>query len=372
MQTRYKTAAAACAAILAATTITAGAVSPAPVTARPSQHAVYVDGQQENVAAYLINGNNYFKLRDIASILSGTDAQFEVVWDGDNMAVRITDGQPYTPVGGEQALIGSETKQANVSSHTVYLDNQKMNYDAYAIDGNNYFKLRDIAEDLDFGVTWDGENQRVLIDTGAEYVPEGETPVEEPEEPEQETPVEEPEQPSSGLEGDTNGDGIINLWEVVPPEVGSYSDEYEAYLQSTGEEIVTVTVNYEVINYSNLKVFENCDFPAVVWPCKGYDYMNGGESPFDETYAAYTFQVEKDGTGSFEFRMPKSLYEKTLDGNSYFAVACGLDLSSNYVYVDGDRYASMGAQIESYNLSGSHSPIMMTVYYSPAIVIHDN
>ena len=364
MQNRYKTAAAACAAILAATTITAGAVSPAPVTARPSGHAVYVDGQQENVAAYLINGNNYFKLRDIASILSGTDAQFEVVWDGDNMAVRITDGQPYTPVGGEQGLIGSESKQANVSSHTVYLDNQKMNYDVYAIEGNNYFKLRDIAEDLDFGVTWDGENQRVLIDTGAEYVPEGETPVEEPEEPEQETPVEEPEQPSSGLEGDTNGSGVIEPWEITGPEVGTYSEEYEAYLQSCGEEIVTVTVNYKVIDGATTKVFTNCDFPAVVWPAGPYGYMNNNDSPFDESYGAYTFQVEKDGTGSFDFRMPKSLYEKTLEGNSYFGIRCGLDKTNTYVYVDGDRYKSMTGQIEDRNLNENHIPVMMMIQYS--------
>ena len=358
---------------LTLTVLLAGAVtvSAGAATADPSAHEIYVDGEKANVAAYVIGGNNYFKLRDIASILSGTDAQFEVSWDSANKAVHMTDGAAYTPVGGEQGLISGDSKDAQVSTHTIYLDNVQMSYDVYAIDGNNYFKLRDIAEDLDFNVTWDGENRRVLIDTGAAYVPEGETPAE-PEQPEEETPVEEPEQPTGSLEGDTNGNGQIDSWEIVAPEVGSYSEEYEAYLQSTGEEIVTVTVNYEVINYSNLKVFENCDFPAVVWPCKGYGYMNGGESPFDETYAAYTFQVERDGTGSFEFRMPKSLYEKTLDGNSYFMVMPGLERASGYVYVDEDRYKSTGAQIENYNLSGSHSPIMMTVRYSPPIIIHDN
>ena len=56
----------------------AGAVS---TTATPSTHKVYVDGEKANVAAYEINGNNFFKLRDIAAILNGTDAQFEVTWE---------------------------------------------------------------------------------------------------------------------------------------------------------------------------------------------------------------------------------------------------------------------------------------------------
>ena len=63
-----------CAAVLtaAAMALSAAAVN---VTAAPSSHQVYVDGERANVAAYLIDGNNYFKLRDVAAILNGTDAQ---------------------------------------------------------------------------------------------------------------------------------------------------------------------------------------------------------------------------------------------------------------------------------------------------------
>ena len=101
--------------------------------------------------------------------------------------------------------------------------------------------------------------------------------------------------------------------------------EEEAYLESPGEEIVTVTVDYEVHDHATNELYKYGGFPAVVWPQKGYDYMNGGDSPFDETYGAYTFMVDEDGQGSFDFRMPKSLYEKTLDGNCYFTVCGGLD-----------------------------------------------
>ena len=60
-----------------------------------------------------------------------------------------------------------------------------MYYTGYNVNDNNYYKLRDIAEDFDFGVTWEAETQSVYIETDEEYVPEGQ----EPEQPgEQETP----------------------------------------------------------------------------------------------------------------------------------------------------------------------------------------
>ena len=84
-----------CAAALA-TTITAGAAS---TLAEPSVNKVYVDGEQANVAAYGINGNNYFKLRDLAAILSGTDAQFEVTWDRATGSITLT--VAHDPANGD-------------------------------------------------------------------------------------------------------------------------------------------------------------------------------------------------------------------------------------------------------------------------------
>ncbi len=40
---------------------------------------------------------------------------------------------------------------------------------AYTINGNNYFKLRDLGQAFNFGVTWDQENNAVVIDTTQGY-----------------------------------------------------------------------------------------------------------------------------------------------------------------------------------------------------------
>lgn len=344
MKKRCKIMSAVCIAALA-TTIAAGAAS---TPAKPSTHKIYVDGERANVAAYEINDNNYFKLRDVAAILSGTDAQFEVTWDEASQTITLTDGHAYTTVGGEMGSIPAANQTAEDSTAIVYRDGTQVHYTGYNINDNNYYKLRDIAADFDFGVTWDNDTQSVLITTTEGYTPEGEEP-ETPVEPE-EPVVEEPDD-DKPVAGDVEG-----------PAVGTYSDEYEAYLESTGEEIVTVTVDYEIYDSRTTEYGSHGGFPAVVWPMKGYDYLNGGESPFDESYGAYTFMVDEDGKGSFEFKMPKSLYEKTLAGNVYFNARGGLDKANSMVIIDGDRYKTMGAQIEDWNIGPDRRPIRMDMY----------
>lgn len=59
--------------------------------------------------------------------------------------------------------------KAYPSPHTVYLDGQEINLDAYVINGSNYVKLRDIGEKVGFNVFWrDG----VQIDTSSPYIGE--------------------------------------------------------------------------------------------------------------------------------------------------------------------------------------------------------
>ena len=48
------------------------------------------------------------------------------------------------------------------------VDGKAAQVEAYNIDnGNNFFKLRDLAEELDFGVTWDAATDTANIDTNA-------------------------------------------------------------------------------------------------------------------------------------------------------------------------------------------------------------
>lgn len=146
-------------------------VTPAPettaVTAVPTASAVLVNGRKVAFDAYNINGSNYFKLRDLAFTLSGTGAQFDVVWSQDQGAVLMTSGKSYTPVGGEMRTGSSASQTAALNSSIVYLDGRAVNPMAYTILGSNYFKLRDIGQLFNFGVEWDG--RQITIDTSRPY-----------------------------------------------------------------------------------------------------------------------------------------------------------------------------------------------------------
>lgn len=145
---------------------------PGLVTAVPTASTVYVNGAQVAFDAYNIAGNNYFKLRDLAFILSGSEAQFEVGWNAAANSIQLTTRKPYTPVGGEMSA-GSKINQiGKPTSSSVYLNGAKAEFTAYNINGNNYFKLRDIGQAINFSVEWDGARRCITIDTSLPYRPE--------------------------------------------------------------------------------------------------------------------------------------------------------------------------------------------------------
>lgn len=141
------------------------------VNAVPTASNVVVDGKLTAFDAYTINGNNYFKLRDLAKVVSGTEKQFEVAWDGTKNAINLASGKAYTAVGGELGKGDGKSKTATLSTATIYKDGVVVALTAYTINGNNYFKLRDVAQAFNIGVTWDGATNTVGIDTATAYVP---------------------------------------------------------------------------------------------------------------------------------------------------------------------------------------------------------
>ncbi|MCL1810396.1 MAG: hypothetical protein FWG42_11630 [Clostridiales bacterium] len=162
--------------------------------ARPTAATVLVNGRNVSFDAYNINGNNFFKLRDLAHSLSGSAKQFEVSWVGEANLILLTSGRGYTAVGGEMSAKGLGNKYASPTSSVIMLDGKGVTFTAFNIENNNYFKLRDIGETFDFGVDWDNDNKIITVDTSKRYTPEGAAP-------EAESPS--PWDAESGTEGET-------------------------------------------------------------------------------------------------------------------------------------------------------------------------
>ena len=70
---------------------------------------------------------------------------------------------------GPAAQAATAVLTAIPSSQTFCVNGQKVEFEAYAIHGNNFVKLRDIGEAVGFGVTYDAATNSVHIDPDAPY-----------------------------------------------------------------------------------------------------------------------------------------------------------------------------------------------------------
>lgn len=137
--------------------------------AMPTNDKLTCDGQLQDATVYKIGSSNYFKIRDLAAILNGTEKQFSVGYDSGAKAVTATSGQPYEATGKELAgaAAGGE-RTAQVSNDAIYINGEEAKVSVYKIGGSNYFKLRDLGKALDFYVGYEA-GKGMYIDTGKSY-----------------------------------------------------------------------------------------------------------------------------------------------------------------------------------------------------------
>lgn len=137
--------------------------------ADPTNDTLTCNGALQSPTVYKINGSNYFKIRDLAAILNGTDKQFSVGYDAALSSVTATTGQGYEKQPGDLAgAPAGGQKTAAPSNDAIYVNGEKITAEVYKIDGSNYFKLRDLGKALDFYVGWSQE-AGVFIQTDKPY-----------------------------------------------------------------------------------------------------------------------------------------------------------------------------------------------------------
>ena len=129
---------------------------------------VKVDGKTVDLQTYTIDDYTYFKLRDIASAINGTDKQFQTFWDESTASIHLVRKAPY--VATDSSVVGKYSDTyATTSTAKLYCDGKRTYLSAYTINDYTYYKLRDLAQLLDMGVTWDEATFTIGIETGQSY-----------------------------------------------------------------------------------------------------------------------------------------------------------------------------------------------------------
>ena len=130
-----------------------------------SNQSLSVDGKLIDCEKYNIDGNNYFKLRDLAAILNGTGSQFDVGYDTEKRLISITTNHAYTDPQPSDLVPGEDQSATTVSSSQSIMINGALRDDltAYNIGGYNFFQLRELGAALGFYVDYDIPTRTMLV-----------------------------------------------------------------------------------------------------------------------------------------------------------------------------------------------------------------
>lgn len=239
------------------------------VRAAPADSKILVNGREVSFEAYNINGSNYFKLRDLAMAVNGTKKQFSVGWDAEKQVIDLVSGAAYKPVGNELAVSGNLTaKEARPTKSQVFVRGRSVQVTAYNINGNNYFKLRDIAKMMNFGVVWEASTKTIGIDTEVPYDVE-----------------------------------ILEIFKA-DPEIAGRSDFTKLKMRYYSDEQKTKPLldfeisvsDVETMKYHHIKIYSADDkVLAVAKEIIKYFYPNSYETAYDHYHKAVTGGVNYDG-----------------------------------------------------------------------------
>ncbi|MCL2546989.1 MAG: hypothetical protein FWE06_07335 [Oscillospiraceae bacterium] len=118
---------------------------PPRVRAEPMSPTFEFQGRQAQIDTYLINANQYLRLRDLSYFLQNV---FNVVIEEGQFSILT--GYAYMPVGGEARLRPRDViKPAYLHADTLIVDGVRADTVSYTVDGEVLFMIRELFELLD-------------------------------------------------------------------------------------------------------------------------------------------------------------------------------------------------------------------------------
>ena len=148
----------------------------ATVTATPSKTKVTVNKKAKTFEAYTMNGEDYYKLIDLAYVLKKTRCEFGFWEDERYDAViinRESDASIYIQSFKTAMAKGDgKKKSAKLVERNVYFNKILYHPTVYRINGTDYYKLTELMDLLNCGVIKNKKTGAVNFDTSKYYEPE--------------------------------------------------------------------------------------------------------------------------------------------------------------------------------------------------------
>ena len=309
-----------------------------------SQMEIYLDGEQVKPIAYLISVDaygayTYFKLRDLAYLMNGKNCQFSVDYDEETRQIITKSGEKYVPNGSEMKASSSGDQIAYQTDSQILLDGKKVEMEAYSINGNTYYKLRDMGEVFGFDVSYKDSSRQAIIRTPSYTGPDT------PETSEPDTPeTSEPDTPeTSEPDGNSPSDIITPTPEPEPEPTPNKVDGKLTVLIDVGhggtDPGAGGTAPYAFFTYQNRKVnagggIYETDFNLPVALClrdlleaSGANVIMSAETDKTVTFSERKKIIESNANTA---DMLISIHHNAFNGN-----ASGFDILAQIKYKNG-------------------------------------
>ena len=261
-------------------------------------------------AVYKLDGYNYFKLRDLAMLLSGSRNEFSVEYDSAERTVSITSGMPYEAAGGELTGAAQESAVAAATNNRIIINGEAASLTAYKIGGENYFRLRDLGAALDFGVSYDSAERAVIISGELGY--------------EAEKAPGEAEFSARYI----RTDGYIDGAEYPRVTAVSSAEELRRYYEENRE-------NYDLSHRESVYADSTAGFA---------DVMEGYDEEWFETHRLIIVLTES-GSGSVRYEV-KRLTEETIDIEVLVPEIGTADMAEWHILIETEKTYTPSADIK--------------------------
>jgi hypothetical protein len=144
----------------------------ATVTAVLSKTKIAVNNAAENLVGYTIEGEDYYQITDLASILAGTEKQFSPGYDKVHSVMQLMGDFDIAGKSGSSKEDGME-KQATRVYPTIYYETTEISgsISVYAIDGEDYYKFSDVMNIINCGVIKNKKTGVINLNPKLSYEP---------------------------------------------------------------------------------------------------------------------------------------------------------------------------------------------------------
>lgn len=114
---------------------------------------------------YNIEDQNYYKLRDVAKVLNGTQKQFDIAYNAQNGSTQLLLNETYTEEENSTGIKNKNDTRMRIEEKemTLMIDHGTYQVQAYRINDNYYMKIRDVAELVNFQVGWSNTDKQMSL-----------------------------------------------------------------------------------------------------------------------------------------------------------------------------------------------------------------